>query len=270
MPEQGKMISGGAGILLIAEAIKVLASSVKLISDLSWAEIAKGMAGVAALLLAMGLFTRFAQANNAGILSGAGIILIATAVKILGSAMKDLSGMDWNQLAKGMTGVVVGLIAMAGAMKLMPSGGVLKGAGIVEVSAAMKILASAIKDMSGMSWIEIGKGMTVMAGGLGAIVLAMKLMSPTDILSATGLVIAVAGLKILASAMKDMASMSWGDIAKSLVELLGALTLLSLALIAMEGSLPGAAALIVAAGGLLCLGATSARASSCFLAYSLR
>jgi tape measure domain-containing protein len=253
MPEQGKMISSGAGVILIAEAIKILAGAVKQISDLSWGDIAKGLTGVAALLVALGLFTRFSEMNNAGIGSGVGLVLLATSVKILGSAMKDISDLNWNDLARGMTGVVVGLGAMAGAIKLMPSGGVLKGAGVIEVAAAMKILASAIKDMSSMSWVEIGKGATVMAGGLTAIVLAMKFMSPSDIITATGLVIAVAGLKILASAMKDMASMSWAEIAKSLVELLGSLTLLSAALIVMEGSLPGAAALIVAAGGLVFL-----------------
>jgi tape measure domain-containing protein len=253
MPTRESMITNATGILILAEAIKVLASSVQTIADMSWVEIAKGISGVAALLLALGLFNRFGKMSWADVGSGVGLILLATSIKILGSAVKDISQLSWIELAKGMSTMAVALGLFVLALRKLPTKVMLDSVSFVVIAAGMKVLASAIKDLSGFTWIELAKGMSAIAVALGAIVLALRLIPEGAIFSAASLLVAVAAIKILAGAMKDLGGLSWNEIAKSLVELLGSLTLLSVALIAMEGSLPGAAALIVAAGGLVFL-----------------
>ena len=59
---------------------------------------------------------------------------------------------------------------------------------------------------------------------------ALTLIPPSSAFSAVGVVLAVSSLGSLADAMRKMGKMSWGEIGKSLTELAGALTLLTLAL----------------------------------------
>jgi hypothetical protein len=73
------------GLVILASAIKILVSAAKDIADMSWAELAQGLTGVAALLdLACALYTKFSKMSSIG--DGAGILLIAAAIKVLASA----------------------------------------------------------------------------------------------------------------------------------------------------------------------------------------
>lgn len=239
------MIRAGAGMILLAVAIRILVTSVKALGGLNWGELAKGLTGVAVLLGSLALFTKFAEAGKIGIASGIGIILLATALKILASAVGDFVKFNWEQLARGMAGIAVGLGLIAGAINLIPPGSIFKAAGIVVVSAALLIIANAVKKMSGLSWGEIAKGLTVMAASLLAISLAIGLLPPTSIVSATGILIVAAALEILANAMKKMGGMSWTEIAKSLVVLAGSLIIISAALLVASGTLAGSAAILI-------------------------
>lgn len=239
------MVRSGAGLILLAAAIRILVGAVKDLGGMDWGTLAKGLTGTAVLLGSLALFTKFAEAGKIGVLSGAGIILLATALKILASAVGDFDKYNWEQLARGMAGIAVGLGLIVGAINLIPPGSVLKAAGVVVVSAALLIIADAVKKMSGLSWTEIAKGLTVMAVSLGAIALAIGLLPPTSLVSAAGILVVAAALEILADAMKKMGGMSWTEIAKSLVVLAGSLIIISAALIVASGTLAGSAAILV-------------------------
>jgi tape measure domain-containing protein len=247
------MVRAGAGMILLAVAVRILVTSVEALSGMDWAALAKGLTGTAVLLAALALFTKFAEAGKVGIASGAGIILLATALKILASAVGDFAKYNWEQLARGMAGIAVGLGLIVGAINLIPPGSVLKAAGVVVVSAALLIIAEAVKKMSGLSWSEIAKGLTVMAVSLAAISLAIGLLPPTSIVAAAGILIVAAALEILADAMQKMGGMSWIEIAKSLVVLAASLILISAALVVTSGSISGAFAILIIAGALAVL-----------------
>lgn len=244
------MVRAGTGMILLATAVRILVTSVEALSGMDWGSLAKGLTGTAVLLGSLALFTKFAEAGKIGIASGAGIILLATALKILASAVGDFSKYNWEQLARGMAAIAVGLGLIVGAMNLIPPGSVLKAAGVLIVTASLEIIADAVKKMSGLSWMEIAKGLTVMAVSLGAISLAIGALPPSSIVGATGVLIVAAALEILANAMKKMGSMSWSDIAAGLTVLAVSLTLMVAAMIVAEGSLPGAAAILVMAAAL--------------------
>ena len=249
------IVSTGLGLIALALAIRILASAMTELSGLSWNEIAKGLVSVA-LLLDMVLAAAKFMPNPAGLIStGLGIIALAAGIKILASAVEDLSGLDWNELAKGLVGVgaLLGSLILftkfAGANK----GGLVQGAGIILLAAGIKILASALKDIAKMSWAELGEGLAGMAVGLDLIAFALTAIPPNSILSAAAVLVAAVSLGILADALKKMAKMSWGEIAKSLVLLAGSLLIISAAMILMTEALPGAAALLVVAYSLTIL-----------------
>lgn len=68
-----------------------------------------------------------------------------------------------------------------------------------------------------------------------------------------GLVIVSAALVVLSTALEKMGNLSWEQVAKGLITLGGAMTILAIGLNTMTGTLAGSAALLVAASALLVL-----------------
>lgn len=256
-------ITAGAGLfkipalalslIALALAIDLLTVSVLALSTLSWEELAKGLGGVVVLLAAVTLAAKGLQGNTAGMAAaGAGLILLAAGIRILASAVTQLSGLSWGEMAKGLVGVGALLAALAIFSKFasVNAGGLLAGAGIVLLATGIKILASALQDIASMSWGELAKGLVGMAVGLTLIAAALYAIPPTSVLSAAAILIVAASLGMLADALAQMAEMSWGEIAKSMVALGGALLIIGVAVTAMSGSISGAAAILVVAASL--------------------
>lgn len=244
------IIRTATSMIILGAAIRVLVFSVKELGEMNWESLAKGLTGVGVLLAELALFTKFAQVDKAGIGSGIGLILLATALKILASAVGDLVQYNWEQLARGMSAIAVGLAIIAGAMNLLPAGAVLKAAGVVIVAAALKLIADGVAEMSKLSWGEIGKGLVVMAGALAAIALAIGFLPPSSLLSAAAILVVATALGMIQKALGQMAGMTWEEIAKGLIVLAGSLLIIAGAMYLMSSALVGAAALIVIAAAL--------------------
>jgi hypothetical protein len=114
----------------------------------------------------------------------------------------------------------------------------------------LKIIASAMEDMGNLSWGEIARGLVALAGALTIMAIALKVLPTENMFQAIALLVLAAALKVIASAMQEMGSMSWADIGAALVVLAASLLIMVIALNALDAALPGAAALIIAAIGL--------------------
>lgn len=253
MPNPAGMISTGIALNILALAIMLLVTSVKDLAEMSWEELAKGLTGVGTLLAALTLFSRFAMANAGGILAGAGIVLLATGIKILVSAVKDFADMSWAEIGRGLTVLGAALLGIGLALSLVPPTAPLVAAGFLILAPALKIIAGVVQDMSGLSWAEIGRGLTVLAGALLAIGLALGLVPPTAPLVAAGFLILAPALLIIGDAIKQMAGMSWEEIGKGMTVLAGSLLAIGLAVTFMSGAVAGAAALLIVAASLAVL-----------------
>lgn len=244
------IIRTATGLIVLGVALRVLVSSVKELGELDWNSLAKGLVGVGVLLGSLALFTKLAAANKGGIAQSAGIILLATALKILASAVGDFAKYNWEELAQGMTGIAVGLGIIAGALRLIPDGAVFKAAGLVIVAASLKMIADGVQAMSQLKWDEIARGMVVLAGALGAIALAIKLLPSGAMLNAAGILIVAASLQLIQQALGNMSGMSWEEIAKGLTVLAASLILIAAAIRVVQGAISGAAAILIVAAAL--------------------
>jgi tape measure domain-containing protein len=244
------MIRTAAGLVILAAAIRLLVESVEELGKMNWGSLAKGLVGVGVLLGSLALFTRFVEADKGGLSQGLGILLLAAGLKILASAVGDFAKFNWEQLARGLSGVAVGLGLITTAMNFLPEGAVLKAAGLLIVASALKLIAAGVKDMSGMQWDEISRGMTVMAGALIAIAGALRLMSTGSLMKAAAVLVVAASLEILQDALGKIGGMTWEQIAKGLTVLAASLILIAGAVRIMQGALPGAAAVVVVAAAL--------------------
>jgi len=250
------MISAGIGILAIAAAMKILASAVKDFGAMSWSEIGKGLASVAAALVGIGLASKIFPSGMVSI--GVGLIAVSLGLKLLASAVGTFGSMNWGGIVKGMVGVAGSLLIIAGAMAIMPPNMVVTAAGLVLVSIALKGIAAAIGDFGGMSVGELAKGIGALAITL--TLLAAALIFMTGSLSgAAALAVAAVGLNLLSIAMERLGGMSWGSILKGLVALAAAMALVGVAAYLLTPAIPAMLGLGVA---MLAIGAALALAGA--------
>ena len=249
------VIKGSAQMVVFAGAIKMLASACIDLAQLDFAGLAKGLTGVGVLMAEVSLFTDTVKVNKGAMATAAGILVLASAMKVFASACKDFGQMNAGELVKGLSSVGAVLLEITAFTKLTGNaqGLISTGLAMIEIGAAMKIFASAMADFGGMSLVEIGKGLLAMGGALAEVAVAMKAMPKNLIATGAGLVTVGAALNVLAEALGKMGGMSWEAVAKSLVAMGGALAELAVGLNFMNGTLAGSAAMLVAASALAVL-----------------
>ena len=251
----GSSMKGATQMVLFAASIKILASVCTDLATLEWNGLAKGLTGVGVLLAEVSLFMNTAKFSGKSLTTAAGIVVLASAIKILASACKDLGSLDFGQLVKGLGSIGVLLAEITVFTKLTGNakGLVSTGIAMIGIGAAMKIFASAMGDFGNFDWNQIAKGLVAMGGALAEVAIAMKVMPKNTISVGVGLIAVGAALEIVANALGKMGGMTWEEIAKGLVTMGGALAELAIGLNVMNGTLPGSAAMLVAAGALAIL-----------------
>ena len=238
-------------MLSMSTSMLILAGALKIIGSMDWGEVTRGLTGMAGgMAILVGALHLLPKSTAFKTL---GMVGLATSLVILGSALKIMGSMSWNEIGKGLSALAGSLIAVIAAIKLLPKDTALRSLGMIGLTTSLVVLAEALKIMGSMSWNEVGKGLVTLAGSLVAIVAALNLMPKSTILMGAGLIGVATALTILSGALKIMGSMSWESIGKGLTVLGGSLLILSVALIAMRGTLGGSAALLVASAALTIL-----------------
>ncbi|QFP95418.1 tape measure protein [Arthrobacter phage Makai] len=251
----GKLVGLGTAMMLLAVAVNILASAVKKLADLDWQELAKGLVGVTVLLGGMAVAARIMSTQN-GVMIRTGIALIglAVAIKILASAVKDFSGMGWEEMARGLVGVGAVLTALTLFTRLAKfnKGAVGSSVGLILLGAALKIMASAVLDFAKMDVKQLQQGLGAVTGVLAALAIFSRAVNPAMMISmGVSMVIISAALKILYSVLKDFSSFSWEEMGRGLVAMAGALGIVAGAM----WLLPPGPLLILSATSLVIVGA---------------
>lgn len=249
------IIKGATQMVIFAAAVKILASACEDLSELSLEGLAKGLVGVGVLLAEISLFLNTAKFSGKSITTATGIVILSAAIKVLASACEDFADMDLSGIIKGLTAIGVLLAEITAFTKLTGNAShvVSTGLALIEIAAAMNIMASAVGDFGNMQWDELIRGLTAMAVALAAVTVAVNFMPKNMISIGAGLIAVGAALLIVANALEQMSTMTWEEFAKSMATLAGSMTILAIGLNAMTSTLAGSAALLVAASALLVL-----------------
>ena len=249
----GKAVLTATGIVILSSAIKVLASACKDFGSMSWGEITKGLTSIAALLLEITAFTKLTGDAKHVISTGLALIEIAAAMKIFASAMSDFGSMSGSEIAKGLVAMGGALAEVAIAVNLMPKNMVSVGSGLVIVGAALKIVASALSSMGNMSWESIAKGLVAMGGALAELAIGLNVMNGT-LAGSAALLVAAGALTVLTPVLVILGNMSWESIAKGLITIAGAFTVMGVAGAVLG---PLAPSILAISGALALLGVGS-------------
>lgn len=224
----GKAITTATGIVILAASMKILASACKDFGAMSWTEIGKGLASVGALLTEITIFTNLTGKAKHVIFTGVALVAIGAAMKIFASAVADFGAMNWEQIGKGLSAMGGALLEVAIATKLMPKNMVGIGTGLVVVAAALEIMTDVMSKLGNFSWEQIGKGLTVMGGALTELAIGLNVMKGT-LSGSAAMVVAATALAILTPILSVLGAMSWVSIAKGLVTIAGAFTVIGVA-----------------------------------------
>ena len=224
----GKMISTATGIVILSAAMKVLASACKDFGQMEWSEIGKGLAGIGGLLAELAVFTNLAGNAKHVMSTGVALIAIGAAMKIFASAVKDFGQLQWNEIGRGLTAMGGALAEVAIAVNLMPKNMIGIGTGLVIVGGALEIIANCISKFGGMQWEEIGRGLTVMGGALAELAISLNFMKGT-LGGSAALLVASGALAVLAPVLSILGALSWEAIAKGLISIAGAFTIIGVA-----------------------------------------
>lgn len=245
-------------LLKIGAAIAVLAGAIIALSLIDSKKLVKA---TAAITIAFGQLTAaMAILTKIGGMTGfikipiitAGMILLSAAIIGLAQAIKTLSKLDWNGLAKGLVGVgaSMGILVWAVAPLAKVSGGLIStGLGVIALAFGMKVMADAISKFAQMNLSDIAKGLVSVTATIILLGTSLKTMPPSLPIMAIGLLGLAGGLMLLASAIAKMAEINFGKILVGIGTFAGAIVGLGMALGAMPPDL-----LLKAAGlGILSL-----------------
>ena len=244
-------VGAAVSLIVLAVGLEIITDVVRRLGDLDVGTLQKGLAAIGVILAELVIFTQMVG-KGGGISGGLGIIALAAGILLISAAVEKFGKMDIGVLKQGLITIGAILTEVALFTQLVGSGMNLMATaiGMAILGGAMLIFVEAITKLGKLSWEEIARGMTGMAGALLAIVVAVKLLPKSMILTAAGLLIISGAITILADALVKMSGMSWEEVARGLVALGGALLIIAIGMYAMSGAIAGAAALLVVSAAL--------------------
>ena len=259
----GKNISKGAmRMVLIAAALKIMASVCKDLSALSWKEIAKGVSGIGGLLAVFAGFAELIKLIKPEKLmrSALSLIFIGVSMEIFANVCAKFGEMKWGSLSKA-GGAISGILLIAagfGKLSGYTSKMLRSSAALVIIGAAMEIFADVCNKFGQMKWEELAKagaaigGILVFASEFALLAgLSNKMFS-----SVVCLTIMAAAMEIFADVCNKFGQMKWEELAKAGAAI-GGLLALAVGFALLAGLVPGmfasSAALLVMVAALTIL-----------------
>jgi len=185
-----------------------------------------------------------------------GLVAISAAMLILSFAVRNLSGLDLGELAIGLVGITGMILALSLATRTLSteSGSMIGiGLGLIAIGIGLNVVALAVKQMAKLSWGEMVQGLVGITLALGGIGGALHAFPDNMIRTSIGLFAVGLALVVISGSMHLMAALSWEEMARGLVGIAGALTILGIAANKMTEAVPGAFAIIIMSGALVVL-----------------
>lgn len=249
---RGKMLSGAAGLVIFAVALRVLVGAVEDLGAMDTVNLIKGLTGVGILMTELALFIQAAKFGRLGVTTAAGILILAAAVKDFSDSVAIFGSMDTSQLIQGMQAMGVLLAELAIFIKISSGskGMITAATGLVILGAAMGMFADAVGQLGSLPLEQLFAGLTGMAVIITSLTVALNLLPKNMISIGVGFVAVAGGLMMMADAITSMSKMSWDELKIGLIALGVGLGAIVVATNLMRSAVSGAAALLIVAGAI--------------------
>lgn len=218
----------------IAGSIALLVNSMEKIAALSGGEVTGGIAAIGSLMTELNISLKAVTKTMKGIKTtdliktGAALMEFAKAVEMLANAMSTIGKLDWDEIAKGLTGMGGAMAELVAAAKGLSYAKVnVKTAGsLIAMAQAVKMVADPLKQLGSMSWEEIGKGLSAMGGALaemGTVTGLLGRFGKNNLSASVSMVLTAKSLGDIAKAFGSFSQYNWDEIGRGLTAMGGAL-----------------------------------------------
>ena len=220
----GDISKGAVQLILMAAAIKVLASVAIDLSVLDWEGLAKGLVGVGVLMAEMAGFSQLVKADGI-IKATAAMVIMAAGLEILADVVQKFGSMSIETIAQGLITVAAAVAEFAGLMRIFPKGTTIikSAAGIFILALALESLVPAMQGFAGLGIEGAAIAVGSIAGVMGTMSALMTIMSKMDVFklgAAAGAIDQMSNVfNNLSNAINTMSQISVGGIVQSLAAL---------------------------------------------------
>ena len=246
-----KGVERGASILLaLSVACVILAGAIYMLGSM---DTGKAIQGVIALDFLVATLAGFMTTVSKNPYMGKGaLVLLSLAVScnILVSAIWMLGTMDTGKLIQGVLALGVMIAALSAALVIAGRSNARGAAAMLAMAVAVTTLVGAVYVLGSMEVATLAKGLISLAIGLGILAAGMAAASAFKN-GAVALGIASVTFVALAGALKQLSTISWGELAIGLVALAGGFAIL---LIASAVAQTVAVGLVLLTAALLAIG----------------
>ena len=244
-------------MMKIAFAVALMAGSVYVLSRIDWGDLAKGVLGLAAIMgiiigsiWALGKVSKKIRSIDKVCQN---LLVLAASVAILAVSVTFLANLSWEELARGLLGVVTLLGAISGFLWLSKKFGKLDTGSIVALGAIASALLGLVKSVVILGSLDNGSmargiaGLVILMTALEGFMLAMSKikMKASSIFSLIPVVLAIDLLAVgfigLALTMKSVDDKA---LARAGVALVGMMTALAVFMKAMNAIHPSIGAVL--------------------------
>ena len=225
-----------ASLVSVAVAVTILAHALKTLSGLKAADITKSLFAVGALFAMLSVSFK-SLTKTLDVFSGKGFIkagvsmmLMAKAIDILAGAIKQLAGLSFSDIAKGLLGIGGAMTVLSLGLRAINKVKIKVSAmvAITVLAASIKSIAKSLSELGSLSWGEISRGLTAMGLAMGELVATLNILKKVgrfkSLVGSIGILILVQSLDEISGALTELGGMSWGEIARGLTAMGGALT----------------------------------------------
>ena len=235
-------IKSATSLVIIGASLKTFASACKDFGTMNWEQIAKGLTGMGGVLTELALYSNLMKNTKNLINMATSMVVIGTAMNIMYPALANIGSLNWEQIAKGLTGMggVLLEVSLYSNFTSNCSNYIKIATSLTIIAAAMNILYPALANMGSLDWSQIAKGLAGMGGALAELSVFNKIMS-----NASGLIKSAAYVGLMAVSLQQLTipfqtigKMDWNSITKSVVGVGLALTEIGLALKCMPKDTP--------------------------------
>ena len=192
-----------AGMMGLATAMVILGAAFKIMGSMSWQEMGIGLismaAGLGMMVAAVNLLPKDTAIKTLGMLG------LATALVVMASALKIMGSMSWQEMGIALITLAGSLTVITVAMMFMQNA--LPGAAaLLVIAGALSILAPVLKTFGSMGLGEIIKSLGMLAGIFAVIGLAGYILAPVvPAIAGLGAAIALIGVGVLAAGVGVLA-----------------------------------------------------------------
>lgn len=227
-------------IIKLAKAIGIVAASLTVLSLVDSSKLSAAVGAMASifveLVAAMAVIEKIPTLTKIGNLSrmAPGMIALSTSVLMLAGAVGMMSGLNWQELIVGLTGVAGVLASLALFTKFSEFGGVKLsgGLGLIGLASAILILGNVVKALGAVNPNQVLVGVTAIGALLAVVGAFSKATSGvTGIIStATGIVILGSAMLVFSQAVKSIGSIPLDTLGIGIISIAGSLLALAGAL----------------------------------------